>query len=104
MSLTNGLGCVTFRRTPLDKLHDKLTRTSWVQRLEIEDPVEDEKGYTYEKSAIINYIKEEGRNGSVKCPAGGEWFSSENKMQMSLSMCRYLVCPFTISAVASKML
>ena len=41
-----------------------------MQRLEIEDPVEDQVGYVYEKASILQYIKEMG--GSVRCPAGGE--------------------------------
>ena len=41
-----------------------------MQRLEIEDPVEDQVGYVYEKASMLQYIKENG--GSVKCPAGGE--------------------------------
>ena len=39
-----------------------------MQRLEIEDPVEDQMGYVYEKSAIHHYLQQ--YRGSVKCPAG----------------------------------
>lgn len=42
------------------------------QILEIEEPVEDQKGFVYEKAAIIEHIRKHGMGGEVACPHHGE--------------------------------
>ena len=44
-----------------------------VQLLDLECPVEDEKGYVYEKAAIIDYLRKEQRvgRGVAACPVAG---------------------------------
>lgn len=39
---------------------------------ELTEPVEDQKGFIYDKQAVLNYIREKGRNGNpVVCPISG---------------------------------
>lgn len=47
-----------------------LTRRHWS---ELAEPVEDTKGYLYEKGAILNYIAHQGDRaiGAVRCPVAG---------------------------------
>lgn len=42
-----------------------------MQLMEIEEPVEDQKGYVYEKHDVVYYINSNG--GSVKCPSSGKF-------------------------------
>lgn len=41
-----------------------------MQLMEIEEPVEDQAGYVYERYNVENYIKE--KQGSVECPVSGK--------------------------------
>ena len=43
--------------------------------LELEEPVEDEQGYVYEKAAIIGHIRKSTRypGGGVPCPMAGSY-------------------------------
>ena len=41
------------------------------QLMEIEDPVEDSKGYVYERHDVVFYIQ--SNQGRVKCPATGKF-------------------------------
>ena len=41
-----------------------------MQLMEIEDPVEDQAGYVYERYIVEKYIKE--NQGSVECPVSGK--------------------------------
>lgn len=43
-----------------------------VQTHELDDPVEDEKGVVYEKSAIFDYLRR--NRGTTVCPIAGEAF------------------------------
>ena len=42
----------------------------FLQLLEIDDPVEDQAGYVYERYNVEKYIKE--HRGSVECPVSGK--------------------------------
>jgi hypothetical protein len=42
------------------------------QILEIEEPVEDQKGFVYEKAAIIEHIRKNGTGNEVACPHHGD--------------------------------
>ena len=45
------------------------------QVLELEEPVEDEQGYVYEKFAILSHINKHTRypGGAVRCPMAGAY-------------------------------
>ena len=43
-----------------------------MQILEIADPVQDHKGFVYEKAAIIEHIRKNGVGSEVKCPHHGK--------------------------------
>ena len=45
-----------------------------MQLMDIEDPVEDQKGYVYERVHVEQYIKQKQAAGvrEVQCPASGE--------------------------------
>ncbi len=38
---------------------------------ELQDPVEDQKGYVYDKKSIYDYIAHRGAHGQVQCPVMG---------------------------------
>lgn len=42
-----------------------------LQILEMSDPVEDERGYVYERESIVEYIIHNSGRGQVKCPVAG---------------------------------
>lgn len=43
------------------------------QLLELVAPVQDARGYVYEKDDIINHIDRYGQHGSLECPVAGLW-------------------------------
>ena len=41
--------------------------------MELENPVEDDKGYVYDKAAIVDYLRKERRQGrDATCPVAGD--------------------------------
>lgn len=39
--------------------------------LDLQDPVQDKKGFVYERASILAYIRDKGRNGAVDSPQAG---------------------------------
>ena len=50
-----------------------MSEGGWLQLLELENPVEDDKGYVYDKAAIVDYLRKERRQGrDATCPVAGD--------------------------------
>ena len=59
--------------------------------MDIEDPVEDQAGYVYERWNVEKYIKE--KHGSVECPVSGKHtLFYESCLVCTGPLCTHLAC------------
>ena len=61
---------------------------------ELADPVQDARGFIYDKAAITAHIKQNARNGPVKCPMAG---AAERHGQL----CMGISCGLALMALAA---
>ena len=66
-------------------------RLARMQLLEIKNPVMDEKGYVYEKQAMVDYIRQRGAGQSASsskdCPVAGERVCTQSCAQEHVVRC-----------------